>query len=115
MEVYKLYLLNELTIDGKKKGIPDEYWKNEYDVWARYVVKPIDGRGYGKIVIVGGAEEAGKEAIDPKIKYGSEIFIEAIPNNGYRFVKWSDGITTAIRHDENIISHISVEAIFEKI
>lgn len=41
--------------------------------------------------------------------------VTAIPNEGYAFVKWSDGITTAIRRNVNIIAYIRVEAIFKKI
>lgn len=39
----------------------------------------------------------------------------AIPNEGYKFVRWSDGITTAERQDKNIVSDRSIIATFEKI
>ena len=41
--------------------------------------------------------------------------VKAIPNQGYKFVKWSDGLTVATRTDINIVDNLSVTAIFEKI
>ena len=49
------------------------------------------------------------------IKYGeTATIITAIPNIGYRFVKWSDGLTEATRQDRNVTKDIVVKAIFEK-
>jgi len=39
--------------------------------------------------------------------------VEAVPNAGYTFVKWSDNITTAIRTDLNVSANITVTATFE--
>jgi len=41
---------------------------------------------------------------------GTEV--EATPNDGYEFVKWSDGLTTNPRVDSNIIDNIEISAIF---
>ena len=41
---------------------------------------------------------------------GSQV--TAVPNSGYRFVDWSDGLTTASRTDVNVISDTSVTANF---
>ncbi|MBQ9470644.1 MAG: InlB B-repeat-containing protein [Bacteroidales bacterium] len=46
---------------------------------------------------------------------GSGEEVEAEPNDGYRFVKWSDEVTTAKRTDSNVQGDISVTAIFELI
>ena len=43
---------------------------------------------------------------------GTEV--EAKPNEGYKFVKWSDGRTTAKRTDSNVQGNLSVTAEFEK-
>ena len=43
---------------------------------------------------------------------GTEV--EAKPNEGYKFVKWSDGRTTAKRTDYNVQANLSVTAEFEK-
>ena len=41
---------------------------------------------------------------------GTEV--EAVPNAGYRFVRWSDGLTTAKRTDSNVQGDITVTAEF---
>ncbi len=41
---------------------------------------------------------------------GSEV--EAIPAINYRFVKWSDGVSSAIRSERNVTMDVSVEAEF---
>ncbi|MBS1416316.1 MAG: hypothetical protein HPY94_04155, partial [Clostridia bacterium] len=46
---------------------------------------------------------------------GSTTTVTAIPNEGYRFIGWSDGIETATRTDENVKSDITVTAEFEKL
>ena len=50
------------------------------------------------------------------VAYGeSGTTVTAIPNYGYKFVKWSDGVNTAERTDKNIISNKEITAEFEKI
>ena len=44
---------------------------------------------------------------------GTEV--EAVANEGYRFVQWSDGVSTAKRLDENITADLSVQAEFEEL
>ena len=41
--------------------------------------------------------------------------VTAVPDEGYRFVGWSDGITTATRQDFNVVSDVNVSATFELI
>lgn len=41
--------------------------------------------------------------------------VTAVPNAGWRFVRWSDGVTTASRTDTNVTANISVTAQFEQI
>lgn len=45
---------------------------------------------------------------------GSGTLVTAIPNSGYRFVDWSDGIQTAARTDTNVTADINVTANFEQ-
>ncbi len=53
---------------------------------------------------------------EQKIMYGDDAeTVFAVPSTGYKFIKWSDGITTPERQDKNITSDKSVTAIFEKI
>ena len=44
---------------------------------------------------------------------GNGTKVTAVPNDGYRFVKWSDGETKDTRQDTEINSAISVTAEFE--
>ncbi len=41
--------------------------------------------------------------------------VTAVPDEGYEFVTWSDGVNTAERIDKNIMADKTVKAIFEKI
>lgn len=41
--------------------------------------------------------------------------VKAIPDEGYIFVKWSDGVTDDTRTDRQVTADISVTALFEKI
>ncbi len=43
---------------------------------------------------------------------GDGVSVTAVPDPGYRFEGWSDGVTTATRHDTNIIEGLTVNAIF---
>ncbi len=38
--------------------------------------------------------------------------VTAVPNVGYRFVRWSDGLTTAVRTDSGVTGNVTVEAVF---
>jgi hypothetical protein len=47
------------------------------------------------------------------VNYGSSgSTVTAVPNTGYHFVQWSDGVTTASRTDTNVKADISVTASF---
>jgi hypothetical protein len=43
---------------------------------------------------------------------GSGTAVTAVPSGGYKFVSWSDGVTTAARTDTNVTANISVTASF---
>lgn len=45
--------------------------------------------------------------------YNAEVTIEAVPNSGYRFVEWSDAVTTNPR-TFNITTDVTLTAIFEE-
>ena len=50
------------------------------------------------------------------IEYGNDAStVKAIYNEGYEFVKWSDGNLNPIRRDLKVTENITVEAIFKKI
>lgn len=120
MNTYKPCLLGEFEMNGENFCIiPMKYWTHDMDIHIAYVDKPVDQRLAGVINELGEEPDpdrpAWKTYISKDIPYGSDFAVEAVPNEGYRFVRWSDGVTTAIRHDKNIIAYFRVEAIFEKI
>ncbi len=45
-------------------------------------------------------------------KYCNGTPVVAVANEHYRFVKWSDGVTTAERFEENVLAHLTVTAEF---
>ncbi len=55
----------------------------------------------------GGRGEAGCEA------RGEGTAVSAVPQSGYHFVRWSDGLRTATRVDSDVTSDIWVKALFE--
>lgn len=115
-DVIRLYLLNQAEINGEIVGIPMSFWKGNTNVKVSYVTsEENNGWDKGKIIPLNMDYDSKYNSFSYYIPFGFDIYVEAIPVEGWRFVKWSDGITTAIRHDTNIISRILVYAIFEKI
>ena len=95
----KLYYMKSAPVDGKKVGI-------SYNFWA------------GNIVIVeynitGG--EAYLSRTRSEVVVGGYGWAKVVPREGYRFVKWSDGLTDSERRDENVQSDMTITAILEKI
>ena len=107
----------DIIIDGKKCGIPWEYWEHKVTVTVTFGEQPLNLRVVGKVrEIINGEEVPGTNSgCGRDLEYGSSITVKAIPYEGYRFVRWSDGVTTQIREEKNIISYIEVYAVFEKI
>lgn len=48
------------------------------------------------------------------LKANSSVTVKAVPDEGYKFVKWSDGNTNATRTDKDFTKDLAVTAIFEK-
>jgi len=79
-------------------------WNDFEDVVSRvtaYYKKGRNGTIQGKIY-------------QTMIKGGDAQTVKAIPDSGYRFVQWSDGVMTAERTDLEITSNITVSPEFEK-
>ncbi len=113
MDVSKWYLLGEADYNGEKVGIPKEYWLHKLDVAVLYSCLPVNYQTAGYTVKIDNGNEI--RFGYGKISYGSSLTIKAVPLEGYRFVKWSDGVVSETRHDSNIISYLEIKAIFEKI
>lgn len=99
--ISKLYLLNQAEDDGNKVGIPFPVWTNEiYNVHYN-----VNDESMGT---------TGSFSSPLKVAKGCDgLEMEAIPWPGYRFVRWSDGVTTAKRIDRNIQSDMEMIAYFE--
>lgn len=120
----KFYYLNEAVMEGKKVGIPYEFWKGDI-AKVSYMVEETNLINYpygGSIDVSANAPHSYQS--DPlgragyaiyEILYGGSLTATAKPRSGFKFVKWSDGVTTPTRTDINISQNITVTAIFEKI
>ena len=108
---YLSFLLNANPEYGK--GIPFNFWSGtNLEIEVLYITASLQAyRHIGRIRY----ENNEKTNLHIYIPYNSDVTVEAIANDGYKFVKWSDGVTTAIRHDKNITSRLVVYPIFEKI
>ena len=66
-----------------------------------------------KLSYTAGANGSLSGSTSQSVNYGTNsTTVTAIPNTGYHFVNWSDGLTSASRTDMGITSNISVTAIF---
>ena len=117
--VIKPLLLCKFEMNGILCGIPMEYWQHKISITINYFPRVLDQIDVGSIKILNTDEEANdsynKRSVVVTIQYGSDFTVEAIPDAGYKFVCWSDGVKTAKRCDKNIIASFHIGAIFEKI
>ena len=66
---------------------------------------------------VGGTLESGDQKGASSLNFkdlekDSKITVKAVPAKGYKFLKWSDGVTDATRTDKNFKKNINVTAMF---
>ena len=83
----------DITSDINLTAIYKRLYKVEFSATEGGTVK-----GYGSYVIEG----------------DDSNLVTAIPNDGYRFVKWSDGLLDAQRQEKEVSKDIYVYAIFER-
>ncbi len=108
----KLYLLNKAVVDGKKVGVPYEYWEGKV---AEVYYQTTEG---GKVQKVNGFHifVIGHDGDTQYVLHGEDALpVIARPKEGYEFVRWSDGVETATRQDTNITADLHVYAIFKPI
>ena len=97
--------------DGKTEAT-----RQDRNVTKDIVVKAIFEKQTYKLTYVAGNGGYLVGNANQTVAYGeSGTTVTAIPNYGYKFVKWSDGVNTAERTDKNIISNKEITAEFEKI
>ena len=89
----------------------DWNWDNNTNTWAGWRIEPFKTVSY--IVNEGGSI---KGIATQRIAIGENTAeVEAVPSDGYRFIRWSDGVKTAKRSESNVQQDWYVEAIFELI
>lgn len=70
----------------------------------------VDKTGGGTL---SGSSESGKTSLSYNITDASQsVTVTAVPDNGYVFVKWSDGVTKKTRTDTNFKQNLDVTAVF---
>ena len=94
-------------MQGQKVGVAHDYWLGNFNLGIRYWA--TDG-GFLQT-----STERNYQIWQDMPYNGNADTITAIPNPGYYFVKWSDGITTPQRTDTNVLATIEIWAIFKKI
>lgn len=104
----KMYYLNEIDKDGKRVGIP-------YEFWAGNILKVCYATTEGGRYATWQGFPIGNEYIF-EVPYGyNALPVMAQPSLGYEFVEWSDGVKTATRKDTNITEDKTITAIFRPI
>lgn len=77
---------------------------------AEYNTQTSGGGAGGTLT---GNGESGKSSLKVNISNGNtSVTVKAVPANGYVFVKWSDGVTTAARTDKKFTQNLNVTAMF---
>ena len=69
-------------------------------------------RGYTLTYTAGAGGTIEGEAVQSVLGGNSGTAVTAVPNEGYAFVRWSDGVTTATRTDTDVVGNLSVTAEF---
>lgn len=118
LELTEEYLLGLAEYEGELVGVPYDYWIGNVDeiIVRYYTVMTLSGENifWGELQRENSKDTSG--TVTQEVPYGGIAdAVTAIAYPGYRFVKWSDGVTTATRRDENITSFFEVWAIFEPI
>ena len=118
LELTEEYLLGLAEYEGELVGVPYDYWIGNVDeiIVRYYTVMTLSGENifWGELQRENSKDTSG--TVTQEVPYGGIAdAVTAIAYPGYRFVKWSDGVTTATRRDENITSYFQAWAIFEPI
>ena len=106
---------------GKSFYSKDAYFKGCFDnieVYNRALSdEEIAESVNEKVTVTYTASEGGRiegTAVQTIVKGQSATEVTAVAEEGYEFVKWSDGVTTASRTDSQVQADVTYEAIFRK-
>ena len=108
------YKIADFTVNGQNKT--DELTDNTYTILAVdsdiVVVVAFEKISYTLTYTAGEGGSIGGAATQT-VQYGeSGTAVTAVPDGGYRFVQWSDGVRTASRTDTDVRKNLSVTAQF---
>ena len=111
---YDGYEFVQWSDGGTEAARQDKNVTVDISVTAEFKVKINPAKSY---TVIYQANEGGTiyGAVEQSVQEGENgTEVVAVPNEGYKFVKWSDNITEATRQDRNVTKDIVVKAIFEK-
>ena len=114
------YIAGAAYYNGCRVGVPYEYWAGGATYNVTYIAQTIDSiTDIGRLNFKPNGNcflrPLNGSAISTKVMAGATVEVTAEPESyGYRFVRWSDGVTTPERTDV-ITADFDVRAIYEKI
>ena len=91
---YELKHENPLTISNIQGDVTEEAWFFPNQVEVALIVQSPDGNVGGMIEVT----DYSIPQFEDKWQYGGELTIVATPAEGYRFIRWSDGVSTSVRN-----------------
>ena len=107
---YELRHENPLTISNIQGNVTEEAWFLPNQVEVALIVQSPDGNVGGMIEVT----DYSIPQFEDKWQYGGELTIVATPAEGYRFIKWSDGVSTSVRNFLVPASDTSLTAYFRR-
>lgn len=107
---YELRHENPLTISNIQGNVTEEAWFLPNQVEVALIVQSPDGNVGGMIEVT----DYNFAPIDGEWQYGDELTIVATPAEGYRFIRWSDGVSTSVRKFLVPASDTSLTAYFRR-
>ena len=110
------YHVQGVLVDGSSMGAVTSYTftnlTENHTIAATFAINPITISTY-TLTYTAGANGVVTGTTPQTVNQGaSGTTMTAIPNTGYHFVTWSDGVLTAVRTDANVTANISVTAAF---
>lgn len=114
------YIIGAAYYNGCRVGVPYEYWTGGATYNVTYSPRPVHTYpiSVGRITFKPNGNcflDSPNYTTSTKVMAGAAVVAVALPTvDGYRFVMWSDGVTTPERTDV-ITADFKIEAIFEKI
>ena len=107
---YELKHENPLTISNIQGDVTEEAWFFPNQVKVALIVQSPDGNVGGMIEVT----DYSIPQFEDKWQYGGELTIVATPAEGYRFIRWSDGVSTSVRNFLVPASDTSLTAYFRR-